>query len=312
MAHICRERLAAEGYQVLGLDSLTDYYSPELKARNVRQLQAAGVKFKVLDLAKDALKPYLNSAEFVFHLAGQPGLASTVSLETYMRNNVTATHRLVQALQGSNILNGFINIATSSVYGQDATGNEESEPKPTSYYGVTKLTAEQLVLAQARDGNFPACSLRLFSVYGPRERPEKLYPRLIHSILSDEPFPLYEGSAEHVRSYSYIGDIVDGLMASMTKFERVNGEIVNIGTDHTITTGAGIAIIENLLGKKARIALQPRRSGDQLRTSANIDKARRLLDYAPSTRPQEGLAQEVNWYKEDVFGQINPYAQPTP
>ena len=306
-SHLC-ERLTNEGHEVLGLDNLTPYYSPELKTHNVRQIEKVGTDFKMLDLAQAKLEPHLETAEYVFHLAGQPGLSSEVSLETYSRNNISATHRLLEALKNSSALKGFINVATSSIYGQDASGDETSEPKPTSYYGVTKLAAEQLALARYRDEDFPACSLRLFSVYGPRERPEKLYPRLIHSILSGEPFPLYQGSAEHVRSYSYVEDIVDGLVMCMTEFERVNGEIINIGTNKTMTTGAGIAIVEELLGKKAKIALQPKRAGDQLRTSANIDKARDLLGYNPTTRPQEGLAQEVTWYKEEVFGQIDPYA----
>ena len=129
--------------------------------------------------------------------------------------------RLAEAAKRSPTFQGFINISTSSVYGIDATGDETTEPKPTSYYGVTKLAAEQLVLAYARDEGFPACSLRLFSVYGPRERPEKLYPKLIRCILEDREFPLYEGSQDHVRSYTYVDDAIDGLVAAL---ERIAGE----------------------------------------------------------------------------------------
>ena len=246
----------------------------------------------------------------MFHLAGQPGLSATAPFELYLRNNVTATKRLLEALERSGTGAKLINIATSSVYGRDASGDETSEPKPTSDYGVTKLAAEQIVLAKARDEHYPACSLRLFSVYGERERPEKLFPRLIHSILAGEPFPLYEGSCEHVRSYTYIGDIVDGLLASLERFEAVRGEILNIGTHRTMTTGEGIAVVERLLGRKADIDLKPRRKGDQLRTAADIGKAKRLLDYSPATLPEEGLAKEVAWYRDEVFGRINPYREP--
>jgi 2-polyprenyl-3-methyl-5-hydroxy-6-metoxy-1,4-benzoquinol methylase len=200
---------------------------------------------------------------------------------------------------------GFINISTSSVYGFDATGDESTEPKPTSYYGVIKLAAEQLVLASNRDQGFPACSLRLFSVYGPRERPEKLYPKLIKSILEDKDLTLYEESEKHLRSYTYIDDIIQGLIAPLDNFDVCLGEIFNIGTDAAITTGDGIKIVEEIVGKKVRITKVPKRSGDQLRTHANIDKARRILAFAPKISAQEGLKKEVDWYKEQILGKIN-------
>jgi nucleoside-diphosphate-sugar epimerase len=170
---------------------------------------------------------------------------------------------------------------------------------------VTKLAAEQLVLAMARDRGFPACSLRLFSVYGPRERPEKLYPRLIAAILADKEFPLFEGSASHVRSFTYVDDVVDGLVAAMERFDACAGEILNIGSDRSITTGEGIRIVEEIIGSTARIAIKPPRPGDQLRTHANIAKARRLLDYEPATAPREGLAREVAWYRDLIHGKVN-------
>ena len=196
----------------------------------------------------------------------------------------------------------FVNIATSSVYGKYATDDEETPPKPTSYYGVTKLAAEQLVLARQREKGFPACSLRIFSVIGPRERPEKLYPLLMQSILKDTPFPLFEGSLEHARSYTYVGDIVAGFLAVLTRPERAVGEIFNIGSTKMITTGEGIAIVENILGQKAQFDIQPKRAGDQLQTQANIEKARRILGYEPQTSLEDGLAVEAAWYLERIHG----------
>jgi UDP-glucuronate 4-epimerase len=170
---------------------------------------------------------------------------------------------------------------------------------------VTKLAAEQLVLAEQRDQGLPACSLRLFSVYGPRERPEKLYPMLIRNMLEGRPFPLYEGSERHLRSYTYVGDIIDGLVAVLAHREACLGQILNIGTDQVITTGEGIRIVEEIMGQKAEIVRRPRRPGDQLRTHATIDKARRLLGYDPHVSPEEGLQHEVAWYRDQVFGQMD-------
>lgn len=295
------ERLVDLGHQVVGLDCLTPYYARSLKELNVQAIKSRGVRFLSLDLARHDLTAAVQDVDYVYHLAAQPGISAATPFETYARNNISATQRLLESLRDQPRLQGFVNIGTSSIYGADATGPETTEPRPTSYYGVTKLTAEQLVLARARDEGFPACSLRLFSVYGPRERPEKLYPKLIGCILEDREFPLYQGSKNHLRSFTYVGDIVDGLVAVMDHMPQCVGEILNIGSDAAITTGEGIRIVEEIIGQPARFAIEPKRPGDQLRTHANIDKARRILGYAPKTMPREGLAEEVAWYRASIF-----------
>jgi UDP-glucuronate 4-epimerase len=298
------ERLAALGHSVLGLDCLTDYYARSLKELNVRDIQRQGVSHLPLDLAEDDLDPVVRDVEVVYHLAAQPGLSATSTFQTYVRNNITATHRLLKATSQCKSIRAFVYISTSSVYGAIATGSEATEPKPTSYYGVTKLAAEQLALSYERTRGLPACSMRLFSVYGPRERPEKLYTRLIRAILEDRTFPLYEGSEDHVRSYTYIGDIIDGLVAILHNYRSCTGEILNIGTDATITTGEGMEIVQEIIGKRAKVVVRPKRAGDQLRTQANIEKARRILGYDPTTGPREGLEAQVAWYRQNVLGKI--------
>jgi UDP-glucuronate 4-epimerase len=301
------ENLVQLGHSVVGVDCLTDYYSRDLKLLNLEQVKARGVTLKRLDLAEDDLTSLLQNIDYVFHLAAQPGISALTPFSDYERNNIIATYRLLEAAKKAVKLRGFINSATSSVYGADATNDETFEPKPTSYYGVTKLAAEQLVLAQARDTSFPACSLRLFSVYGPRERPEKLYPKLIYSILADKPFPLHDLSENHLRSYTFIDDIIQGFVAVMNHFEKCRGEIFNIGTDTAITTGEAIAIVEEIIGKKAVLEVKPKRPGDQLKTHTNIEKAKRLIGYQPTTSARVGLEQTVHWYKTHIFGKINVY-----
>ncbi|MFX0095309.1 MAG: NAD-dependent epimerase/dehydratase family protein, partial [Candidatus Hodarchaeota archaeon] len=299
------ERLADLGHKVVGIDCFTDYYALDLKKMNAKDVQQKGVQIYELDLATDDLKPALLDVEFIYHLAAQPGISATTTLETYVRNNIIATHRLVDACQTLSSLQCFINVSTSSVYGAQATDSEETPPKPTSFYGVTKLAAEQLVLAFQRENQFPACSLRIFSVYGPRERPEKLYPILIRSILEGTPFPLFEGSESHSRSYTFIDDIVDAFITVLDNPDRVIGEIFNIGSDVEMKTGETIKIVEDILGKQAQKLIKPKRPGDQLRTCANIDKARRLLGYNPKTKIEDGLAAEVEWYKNRIFRKKN-------
>ncbi len=295
------ETLAHQGHTVVGIDSFTDYYAAQLKQANAEDVQAAGVTLHRLDLAADDLSAALDGAAFVFHLAGQPGISASTPLADYVRNNVVATDKLLTACQQQPSLRCFVNVSTSSVYGRHAYDPEDAAPKPTSYYGVTKLAAEQLALAAHREKGFPACSLRIFSVYGPRERPEKLYPKLIRSILTDTPFPLFEGSQNHSRSYTFVGDIVQGFVSVLTQPEKVIGEIINLGSDVEMTTGEGIALIEQIMGKKARLDFRPKRPGDQLHTCANIGKSRQLLGFAPHTQLADGLQAEVDWYVNRIY-----------
>lgn len=300
------ERLVKLGHQVVGVDSLDPYYSRDFKQHTFSQLQSKGVEMHRLDLATDALEPLLNNIEAIFHLAAQPGNSAKISIETYQKNNFTATSRLLQAIENcQNKLCSFINISTSSVYGHYATCPETEAPQPISNYGVTKLAAEQLVLSRWRDRKFPACSLRLFSVYGERERPDKLYPILIKSIANKKPFPLFEGSEQHRRSFTYVADVVDGLVLTLERWEQAVGQIFNIGSDLSITTAEGMQIVEDLMGASLIIEKLPKRSGDQLSTQANIDKARKLLGYQPSTTPRQGLSNAINWYLSEIQGKVN-------
>lgn len=299
------ERLASIGHDVRVLDALTDTYSASLKALNVRGLREYGIDFLQRDLATDDLRDAVRDVEFVFHLAGQPGISTALPFEAFARNNIIATSRLLDALRASRTLRGFVNISTSSIYGCDASGDETAVPAPVSSYGVSKLAAEQLVLALAREEKLPACSLRLFSVYGPRERPEKLYTKLIGCLIDDREFPMFDGSAEHVRSYTYVGDIVDGMIAVMNQFDRCNGEIFNLGTEESITTLDAIRIAESLVGRRARIVKQPKRPGEQLRTCANIGKAGRVFGYSPHVSLEAGLEQQIAWYRTQIHGKMN-------
>jgi len=295
------EKLVAQGHTVVGIDCFTPYYSRDLKDLNVSDLEKKGISILPLDLATDDISHAVKDVDFIYHLAAQPGISSSTTFGTYLKNNVIATYKLLEAVKEQKSLKCFVNIATSSVYGAHATDTEDVAPKPTSYYGVTKLAAEQLALSYFRDRNLPVCSMRLFSVFGERERPEKLYPKLIRSILDGTKFPLFEGSKSHLRSYTYVGDIVSGLLLILDNTDNCLGEIFNIGCDTAITTGEGIEIVENILDKKAVFDMKPKRAGDQLETHANIQKAKRILGYNPTTSPQEGLQREVAWFKDKFY-----------
>jgi nucleoside-diphosphate-sugar epimerase len=292
------ESLIAAGHQVVGLDSVTDYYNPAQKELNIKNIIERGVNFIKKDLVTDDISGITTDAEVVFHFAAQPGISSSVSFGSYERNNFLATYKLLESVKNNLNLKLFVNISTSSVYGLRAVSDEEGAPHPASHYGVTKLAAEQLALSYFYSGKLPVVSFRLFSVYGERERPEKLFPKLISAILQDKPFTLYEGSLEHIRSYTYVGDIVNGLLLALPNIESCVGQIFNLGTDQTITTGKVVSIVENIIDKKVTTDIVPKRSGDQMETSANIGKIRKILGYKPEFSPEQGLPKEVEWIKK--------------
>lgn len=292
------ETLSQNGYQVTGVDNLSSYYDPELKQINVKDIQTAGVHFIKADLLDDLSKVLSQDYDYIFHFAAQPGISENTSFEDYERNNVIATKNLLDwTLKASEKCKLFVYISTTSVYGLQATVSEDAEPQPASHYGKSKLVAEQLVMNAHRYGQLDACSIRLFSVYGPRERPEKLYTKLIKTTIEGTSFPLYKNSDAHERSFTYVGDIVKGLIKVMLNHKRCNGEIINLGCESVHTTGEGIALIEKIIGKSACLVEAPERPGDQLKTAANITKAKELLSYTPETTLEQGLRAQVVWYK---------------
>lgn len=281
------ERLKKLGHDVVGLDQ------KDLSLQNIPILN--------LDLAQDDVSSAIPDVDIVFHLAAQSGISQKVSFEAYVRNNIRATYKLLEAVKERKTLKMFVNVASSSVYGAHATGPEETVPAPVSWYGVTKLSAEQLAFAYHRSKKLPVCSMRLFSVYGPRERPEKLSSQYVRAIFdNDYTFTLREGSEYHIRSYTFVDDVVDGLLAVLERVEECNGEIFNLGWSGAITTAHQIELLENASGKRAKVVRVPKLFGDQYETIAVIDKARKILGYNPKINPEEGTKRFVEWYRKVI------------
>lgn len=296
-SHTC-ERLQDLGHEVIGLDNFSDFYSLKLKALNHKLLLDKGIEVIKADLRFDNLSKILPlDFDYVFHFAAHPGIASGSSFKDYFSNNVVATKRLVEFAHLCQSLKLLVNIGTSSVYGLNAIYCENSELKPISIYGITKLKAEQLVLDNSKGKVFKSCSLRLFSVIGPRERPEKLYTKLLSCAFSGQPFPLYEGSALHRRSFTFVNDIVDGVVSVIGKESRVDGEVINLGSTAEYSTQVGIDMVARVTGLPIKLNHVTARLGDQLKTKANIDKAKRLLNYNPTTSLLDSVKAQFEWYK---------------
>jgi nucleoside-diphosphate-sugar epimerase len=296
-SHIA-EYLHKAGHTVVGIDNFSDYYPVDLKNKNAAALQSKGIEILQADLRDEtSMKGLPTDTAYIFHFAAQPGIAATSTFEDYFTNNVLATQNLLNYALQLNDLKMFINIGTSSIYGLNATHPETVAPEPASHYGVTKLAAEQLVLHHSRLGNLTSCSLRLYSVYGSRERPDKLFTKLLDCGLNDKKFPLFTGSLQHLRSFTHVSDIVKGITSVIGKEVVCNGEIFNIGTEAEYTTQQGVDAVEKLLNTTIKFNELPPRSGDQQRTKAIIDKARKLLNYNPTVTLEEGVAEQLAWFR---------------
>lgn len=298
-SHLCEE-LIARGHRVTGIDAFIPYYPRPLKEGNLAGLrQEERFTFYEADLRSADLRPLLAGADAVFHLAAMAGLLrSWQEFESYMTCNVLATQRLLAAAVEAGIPH-LLHISTSSVYGRFATGDETAPLAPISPYGITKLAAEHLCRAYAANHGLPVTILRLFSVYGPRQRPDMGYNIFIRSILNQELITV-DGDGTDSRSNTYVRDCVQGLILAFEQPAASAGETFNIGGGEEISVIEVLRMLEELTGQSARITHGPPRPGDQRRTVADIGKARRLLGYAPATRLVDGLAAQIAWQRSQM------------
>ena len=295
------ERLLKEGHTVTGVDCFIPYYDRSIKDRNVSAFSGhERFRFVERDLRKDDVKDVLDGADAVFHLAAMPGLMkSWDDFPLYSTCNLEATQRLLDAARDT-MLPHFIHISTSSVYGREATEPEDSPTCPFSPYGITKLAAENLCRAYEANFKTPITILRYFSVYGPRQRPDMAYNILTRALLDEKSFPMF-GDGEQTRSNTYVADCVDATYRAAVHRDAALSQVFNVGGGEIISLNDVVTLLEELTGKKARIERKPARPGDQKHTAANIEKARRLLGYNPTTGVREGLAAEVAWIKSTYY-----------
>jgi UDP-glucuronate 4-epimerase len=283
------EAVARGGREVIALDCLTDYYDPSLKRENL-----GGRELVDLDLARDDLGPVLDGVDLVYHLAGQPGVRASFGpdFELYVRRNVVATERVFEAAAARGVR--VVYASSSSVYG-DAEAYptpEETVPRPISPYGVTKLACEHLAHALARTVGLDAVGLRYFTVYGPRQRPDMAFARLLEAIASGGSFPLY-GDGGASRSFTYVVDAVAATVAAADRGR--SGEIYNVGGGEEATMAEVIALAEQVSGRAAVIEHHGAASGDVRRTCADTTKAQRELGVTATTALRDGVRAQWEW-----------------
>lgn len=294
------QALVAQGHEVVGVDCLTSYYGRVRKELNIREAAARGpFQFLELDLHDAALAGLLRGADVVFHLAGQPGVRSSwgTGFADYARNNVTVTQRLLEASQWAGIRR-FVYASSSSVYGNTAQlPTTESDPcRPFSPYGVTKLAAENLCSAYADNGRVEAVSLRYFTVYGPRQRPDMAFSRFISMALRGDPLPL-NASGEQVRDFTYVDDVVRANLAAAV-LPVSPGAVFNIAGGVRVTMTEVLLLLQEVLGMQVGIERRRAQAGDVRATAGDTAAANEVLGWSPVVDLRTGLERQVSWQRE--------------
>jgi UDP-glucose 4-epimerase len=297
-SHLSR-RLLDEGHHVIGVDCFTDFYPRWIKERNVSPLlKNKNFEFLPQDILGLNLDKILQTAEVIFHLAAQAGVRSSwgENFSVYIHNNILATQKLLEAAKTGPIQK-LIYASSSSVYGLTPSlpMSEMTLLYPLSPYGVTKLAAEQLCFLYFKNHNVPTVSLRFFTVYGPGQRPDMAFHKFFKSIAEDKPITIF-GDGKQTRDFTYVDDIVAACLAALRHGKR--GETYNVGGGHREKLEDIFPLLEDICQKKVKIHWAEAQKGDVPHTFADIEKAKKDLQYAPRTVLQEGLKEEWNWIRK--------------
>jgi UDP-glucose 4-epimerase len=289
------EKLLNEGYEVIGVDCFTDYYSRRIKESNMESF-ADQIEF----LEKDILEidiSIIKKIDVIFHLAAQAGVRASWGdeFEVYTRHNILTTQRLLEACRKYGI-GKFVYASSSSVYGNMSKlpMREDMYPRPFSPYGVTKLAAENLCELYRMNYGIKTISLRYFTVYGERQRPDMAFHKFIKAILNDEEIVVY-GDGKQTRDFTYVGDVVD---ATIKAAESEAVGVFNIGGGTRIPLIEVVKLLEEIMGREANIRFEEPKKGDVRDTYADISKAREILKFEPKVELKKGLKEEIKWIQE--------------
>jgi len=300
------ERLHEGGATVIGIDCFSDYYDRERKLANLSGLTGAD-RFELheLDLTSADLAPLLGRADVVFHQAGQPGVRSSWGddFATYLRANVLATQRLLEAARGAPRLRRFVYASSSSVYGdaEELPTTERALPRPVSPYGVTKLAAEHLCGLYGKLG-VPTVSLRYFTVYGPRQRPDMAFSKFILALLAGEEI-VVNGDGEQTRDVTYVGDVVNANLAAADPDRTPPpGAVYNIGGGTRTSLNHMLRVLERTTRRPLHLRYDAQPPGEARDTHADCSAAHRDLGFSPRTSLEDGLAAQVRWIERGFSG----------
>jgi nucleoside-diphosphate-sugar epimerase len=293
------DALLARGDHVLGVDCFTPYYERTAKEANLADARRSE-RFELIetDLRSSDIDPLLDGVDVVFHQSAQAGVRLSWSdgFADYAGHNILVTQRLLEAVKRSGNTK-IVYASSSSVYGNAVAypTTEDDLPRPHSPYGVTKLAAEHLCNLYAANWNVATVSLRYFTVYGPRQRPDMAIHRLLAAALAGASFPLY-GDGSAVRDFTYVDDVVRANIAA-ADHDCAPGTVVNIAGGASITMSDLLALAGEVAGQGAAIERQPQQPGDVARTGGTTERARELLGWQPSTDLRTGLSAQAAWHR---------------
>jgi UDP-glucose 4-epimerase len=294
--------LAEKGCTVTVVDNLDPYYSISLKRKNATLLRESSCTFVKGDITDEGtVKNLLDDVDYVFHLAARPGVRA--SIEDPMvscRINIEGTLNLLKASLNSDIRR-FINASSSSVYGtvKYLPFDEEHPTRPLSPYGVSKLVAEHYCRVFHHVHNLPTVSLRYFTVYGPRMRPDLAIPIFTKAMIEGKPQSIF-GNGEQTRDFTFVDDIVRGNVSLLNSSEA-DGQVLNIGSGKRITVNTLLHLLGKVTGTEPNPDYVDEMIGDAKHTLANVEKAGRLIDYKPRIDIEEGLRRYLEWYGNGSF-----------
>ncbi len=296
------DRLLNEGHKVIILDNFNDFYSPEQKENNIKHnLNNPNYKLYRGDICDEILTEKIfaeNNINCVIHIAARAGVrASIENPAEYVRTNILGTTNILEKMKQFNVKK-IVFASSSSVYGNckaEKFSEDLKVSEPISPYAATKSACEQMLYTYSKLFDINAIALRFFTVYGPRQRPDLAIRKFIELIESDKEIPVY-GDGTTKRDYTYIDDIVDGIIAAI-KYNKTPYEIINLGGGSPVTLSDMISTIEHVLGKNAKRNYLPPQAGDVDKTVSDISKAGKLLGYKPKTNFEEGIRKFTEWRK---------------
>ena len=295
------ERLCDNGADLTGIDCFTDGYPRAIKERNLSALQRhPRFRFVESSIQGAHLEALLADRTHVFHLAAQAGVRKSWGRDfsVYTVNNIEATQVLLEACTKQSV-ERIVYASSSSVYGDHVAlpMREDAFLQPMSPYGVTKLAAEHLCYLYHANYGLPTVSVRYFTVYGPRQRPDMGFHRFLRAMLRNEPITVY-GDGEQTRDFTYVTDAVNATIAAATR--GVRGRVYNVGGGSRVTINEVLEMIGRVSGRRPQIMADSAQKGDMRHTYADTWLARTDLGFAPTVTLEDGLAAEYNWLAETL------------
>ena len=291
------ESLLVDGHEVVGVDAFIDTYDAETKLGNLERAKEFDTfSLLTLDVAGGDLEPLVEGCGVIFHLAAEPGVRTSWGerFESYVRNNVLATQRLLEALR-ERPDKRVVFASSSSIYGdaEELPTPEDARPRPFSPYGVTKLAAEHLCSLYGGNYGVETVALRYFSTYGPRQRPDMAFHRFCRAALRGEPLTIF-GTGEQTRDFTYVADVVAATRAAATA-PAAGGQAYNIGGGSRISVNEALELIISFADEPVEVRRLESEKGDVRNTGADTSRARRDLGFNPTTSVADGLRAEFEW-----------------